>query len=261
MWLNGYAQTVSTDDFLAVPIPILESKELYALNNRYKEEFAVSIVKGKLQINKAAYTSTIEYALRGGKLLGINQGEFGGGLYYKPNDTTVKQLYINGQPRQANTHGDPFRGGLMIPPSNPITQLIKGTILIKTGDIKGIFTYKDSLYTVEGLAHMSSSFGSISKLDIKGDSVTGSRVLQLDDAPMTFDIYKGDIYIITLRRFYIIHNWQLEKLFDNEFWSYLGPNSVAIKDRKHIYVGMRAGYAMIDAENRKIVFYQHKQTK
>ncbi|GAB3909229.1 hypothetical protein [Mucilaginibacter boryungensis] len=258
-WLcgKGYSQTIPLESFKEVTLPVSGSKEIYALNNKPGQEFAVTLVKGKLMITKATYSPVFEYPLPEGRLLGVNQGEWGGGLYYKLNDTTIKDIYVNGDARKANTPGDPFRGGLMIPERNPITKLIKGTFLIKTGNIQKVFNYKDSLYTLEGLAHMGLSFGSISKLDIKGNKITGSLRLKFDDAPFGFAIYKDDIYMATLNRFYVIHNWREELILDHLFWSYLYPNSVAVKDAKHIYVGMRAGYAMIDAENKTVVFYQY----
>lgn len=254
---SGSAQTFSTKDFKKIPLPILESKELYKLNNRSDQAFEVAIVKGKLQITKYIYSATIAYTLPEGKLLGINQGEFGGGLYYKPNDTTLNQLYVNDQSRPLNTKGDSFRGGLMMTRSNPTNKLIKNTFLIKAGNINKIFTYRDSLYTIEGLAHLSLSYGAINKLQIKGDSVKGSLALKFDDAPMQLAIYRDNIYLATLKRFYIIHNWQKELLFDNLFWSYLYVNSIAIKDQQHIYLGMRGGYAMINAKNKTLSFYQY----
>lgn len=258
---NAIAQTFNINDFKKVPLPIRGSEELYKLNNRPDQAFEVAIVKGELQITKSIYSPTIAYTLPEGKLLGINQGEGGGGLYYKPNDTAQKQLYVNGQLRPSNTKGDPFAGGLMIPRSNPIHNLIKNTILIKTGNINKIFTYRDSLYTMEGLAIMGLSYGAINKLQIKGDSVKGSLVLKFDDSPVQLDIYRDIMYIATVTRFYLIHEWQKELLFDNLFWSYLYPNSIAIKDQQHIYIGMRGGYALIDAKNKTLSFYQYKDDK
>ncbi|OKS86061.1 hypothetical protein [Mucilaginibacter polytrichastri] len=243
IWNYSNAQSVNLKDFEEVPLPILESKELYQLNNRLNQEFAVSIVKGQLQINKSVYSPTIEYDLPQGKLLGVNHGEFGGGLYFKPNDTTKKQIYVNVQLHSLNTKADPFLRGLMIPSANPTNKLIKNTILIKNGNINKIFTYKNSLYIMESLAHMGLSYGAIHKLQVGADSIKGSLAIKFDDAPMQLSVYKENLYVATLKRFYIIRNWQKELLLDNLFWSYLYPNSIAVKDEQHIYIGMRGGYA------------------
>ncbi len=256
--LSIKAQNIPLADFFERPIPILGSDELYKLNNRTGQEFKVSLANGKLQIEKFVYTSNLEYSLPEGKLLGINQGEFGGGLYYRPNDTTLNELYVNGQKRTLNIKGDPFSGGLMVLPNNPVNKLIKGAFLIKNGNIEKIFSLNDSLYVMEGLAHMSLHFGAFDKITIKGDTVAGSTILKLDDAPAAFDIYNNVIYVATLSGFYTVHNWKMEMIIDKLFWSFLGPTSVVVKDPQHIYVGMRAGYAIVNVETRKLRFFQYK---
>ncbi len=145
----------------------------------------------------------------------------------------------------------------MVTPTNPITNLLKGTFLVKSGNIKRIFTYKDNIYTMEGLAHLSLNFGEFDQINVWGDSIVSSSVLDFDNSPEAFDIYDDAIYLATSNNFYIVRNWKKELVFKKLFWGDLYPNSVAVKDNHHIYIGMRAGYAMIDADSKEITFYQY----
>lgn len=250
-------QKLSANNFTETGIPKLRSEELNDLNHR-PEEFSVRLENGELKIESAGREpETIEYNLPNGKLLGIDYGEFGGGLYYKPNDTTLRKIYVNGKLRSTDFKGNPFSGGLMASENDPINNRIKGTILLKSGNIKKIFSFQNSLYTMEGLVHLSLSFGEFNQVQIRKDSVYGKLALKLDDSPMAFDIHHDTIYLATNNRFYTIHNWKPTLVIDNLFWKQLHPNSVTVKDSKHVYIGMRAGYAMINTDTRKVTFYKY----
>jgi hypothetical protein len=52
----------------------------------------------------------------------------------------------------------------MVPPTNPIQQRLKGYSLIANGNVVGIFQYKDSLFYLDGLAHMGLVIGKLYSL-------------------------------------------------------------------------------------------------
>ncbi|HJP63652.1 MAG TPA: hypothetical protein VJ844_09435, partial [Mucilaginibacter sp.] len=72
-------------------------------------------------------------------------------------------------------------------------------------------------------------------------------------------IYKDTMFVTTFQSFYIVHQWKKELIFDKTFWYGLYANSIAVLDKKHIYVGMHGGYAEIDLEKRSFAFYKHKE--
>jgi len=220
--LSGCAQTSPLKDFVETPVPQPNSKQLDSL--AYRTDFyPIALVNGKLQLQTyiPAFQAVTKLKLSHGTLIGVNMGEFGGGLYYKPNDTTLKQIYVNGEPRTAKIQADPFRGVLTIV-NNSINDTIKDAILIRTGNGQHILNNKDTIYTIEGAVHKDMRDGSVNQLYFKGDSVADHTILKLDDdAPIAIARYQNDVYMLTLNGLYIIHNWQPQKLLDNAFWARL----------------------------------------
>ncbi len=45
------------------------------------------------------------------------------------------------------------------------------------------------------------------------------------------------------------------------FWAGLYPNSIAVKESAHIYVGMLAGYAVVNTETQQVSFFKFKNLK
>src|SRR6186997_2386997 len=91
-----YGQEYSLKDFEECEIPKINSKEWFALNHLTDKEFVFSLDSGKIQISKYKYLPYTQYDMKCGKLIGVNMGEFGGGLYYKPTDST-KEFFVNGE--------------------------------------------------------------------------------------------------------------------------------------------------------------------
>lgn len=247
-------QVVLLSKFKEIPLPIKESKELYQLNNS-GSDFKVAIVEGELHISKYKYTAVSELRIAEGTLLGINYGEWGGGLFYQPVDTTKSNFFVDG--KAAPIMNDPFRMGLMIRENDPVKKVINGSIQLKNGNIHSLFRYRDSVYTVEGLAHMVTSEGAINKLDYNDGKFTISRKIDLGDAPMAVGESKRGIVIATLNHFYLVNNWKKEAVFKDLFWCLLYPNSVVEADDDILFLGMRGGYSMINLKEGSIKFFQY----
>ncbi|MEO8820097.1 MAG: hypothetical protein ABI374_04585 [Ginsengibacter sp.] len=252
-----YGQNYSLNDFEESPIPKSGSQEWHSLNNATDREFTFSFDSGLLKISKAVYSSHVEYILKNGKLIGVDMGEFGGGLYYKPNDTLQNRIFVNEvdgkniQPR--------WFGGLMVPRSNRIQEVLKNSFLLQSGNIKFIFSFNDSVYSMGGLAHMRFKGGYIFKIRNKGDSFYISHILNLDDAPAAMSIHDDHIYVATSGGFFILDKKLNKKvIFNTIFWEGLYPTSVVVIDDKNIYVTFRGGYAKINSLNKEIHFYKAK---
>lgn len=252
-----YGQNYSLNDFEESRIPKPNSPEWLALANATDKEFTFCLDSGLLKISKAVNTSYVKYNLKNGKLIGIDMGEFGGGLYYKPDDTLQNKIFLNGidakniQPRWSN--------GLMVPRSNPIRKVLKNALLLQSGIIQFIFSFNDSLYLMGGLAHMGFKGGDLFSFRNNEDSFYISHILHLDDAPAAMSIHNEHIYVATSGGFFILDK-QLKKkvIFNNIFWEGLYPISVAVVDNKNIYVTMRGGYAKINSLSKQIHFYKAK---
>jgi len=207
-------------DFVEIVPPKAGSTEWYPLNHS-RNEFAVEIVKGKLEIKKVDEVNQCELNISDGKLVGINRGEWGGTLTFQPTDTT------------------------------------KSNVEIKRGNIKFIFSFKNKIYFIEGLAHMGYSGGAIFELNTTDNKFTYSKLVDFDDAPEAFTIYEDKFLIATHERFYIVNDFKKELILEDTFWSSLYPNSIAVFDDKNVFIGMRSGIVKFDLTTKTLKFYKN----
>jgi hypothetical protein len=255
--LSCYGQTYSQNDFEEIPVPKDRSDEWYKLDTSKDKAFAVSIFKGKLLIHDTTYAPDMIYNLSGGKLLALDIGEWGGELLYKPNDSTKKYYFVNGKSDSISNKYLMIKRFIL--KSNSVNANFKGKqLLIKYGNAHSIFSYKGDLFFTQGLDHMGTDYGALFKLSMKDDSFTFTKILDFDDAPHAVTIYKDLIFLATFRQFYFIDNWKKSLVFDNLFWYGMNPNSIAVIDEEHIYVGMHNGYAKINLTKKELTFFRHK---
>ena len=207
-------------DFVETVPPKAGSDEWYPLNYS-NNEFRVKIIDGKLDIKKVKEANKCDLIITGGTLIGINRGEWGGQLTFKPEDSTKK------------------------------------VVDIKRGNIKFIFTFKNKIYFIEGLAHMGYSGGAIFELNTKNNNFTFTKLVDFDDAPEAFAIYKDKFLIATHENFYIVQDFKKELVFKETFWSSLYPNSIAVLDDKNVFLGIRSGIVKLDLTTKSLKFYKN----
>ena len=249
-----YGQDYSLKDFEECEIPKINSEEWFVFNHLTDKEFVFSLDSGKIQISKSKYVPYTQYDIKSGKLIGVNMGEFGGGLYYKPTDST-KAFFVNGE-NGKDIYPDWLRD-LMVPESNPISKIVKNCNLLQSGNVQFIFTFNDSIYFLGGLAHMGINFGSLFALKCNADSFFISTVLDLDEAPSAMSIHRDFIYLATSKGFYMIDKTLNKKtIFDNLFWYGLYPTSVVVLDEQNVFVTIRGGYVKINPQEKKLKLYK-----
>jgi hypothetical protein len=172
-------------------------------------------------IKKVGEINRCELKIIDGTLVGENNGEWGGQLTFKPKDTTKKALEI------------------------------------KRGNIKFIFSFKNKVYFIEGLAHMSYSEGAIFELNTTNNNFTFTKLIDFDDAPEAFTIYKDKFLIATHKNFYIVEDFKKELVFKEVFWNSLYPNSIAVIDDKNVFLGIRSGIVKLDLTTKTFKFYKN----
>ena len=221
--IKGFEQTNITiaENFIKTIPPKVWSDKWYPLNHSHNE-FGVSVANSKLDIKKVKEVNKCELKMTGGTLIGLNRGEWGGQLTFKPDDTTKK------------------------------------TVDIKRGNIKFIFNFKDKIYFIEGLAHMDYSGGAIFQLNTANNSFTFTKLVDFNDAPEAFTIYNDKFLIATDENFYIVNDFKKELVFKETFWSSLYPNSIAVLDYKNVFLGMRSGIVKLDLSTKTMKFYKYK---
>lgn len=216
----GQTSKIIPKNFVETVPPKAGSKEWYTLNYS-QNEFGVKIVEGKLEIEKVDEINKCEFNLPNGKLVGINRGEWGGKLTFIPADTNKK------------------------------------TVEIKNGNIKFIFTFKEKIYFIEGLAHMGYNGGAIFELNTTNYKFSYTKILDFDDAPEAFTIYQDKLLIATHQNFYEVKDFKKELVFKDTFWSSLYPNSIAVIDNKNVFLGIRSGIVKLDLTDKTLKFYKN----
>lgn len=144
-----------------------------------------------------------------GYIVGLNGGEFGGGLWF---------ISINGKK------------------SYEISSYIR---------IKQIFEFNNKLYVIRGLAHLGSSYGSLFELK-KDKKWKISKNFQLPNAPNFVIIENENILILTSDRLMSFDkNEKLVEILKAPFyWGMYYPSS-AIVESNVIYLAMRKGILKI----------------
>jgi hypothetical protein len=220
--ITALGQSYSEADFKRTKPPLYSTDEWYALNVS-TDEFSVFNKNGQLEITKAGGDTNTQFKLPKGRLIGIDRGEFGGALKYIPNC----------KPKEA--------------------------IQIKSGNVKLIFQYHDSIYFFEGLAHLTINNGALYRLDTANTTFTYTGIVGFEDAPEAFAIYNNQILIASHESFYILHNGlKKEVVLRNTFWRSLYPNSIAVIDEKHVYIGIRSGYVKLNLKTKELTFYKYR---
>ena len=207
--------------FIETQPPPYGSDNWHELNYSLNE-FGVKIVNRALEINKVKESHECELIIPTGKLVGINRGEWGGKLTFIPIDAS------------------------------------KEPVDIKNGNVKFLFQFKDKIYFIEGLAHLSYSGGAIYNLKIIDSVFTYEKVLDFDDSPEAFTIYNDMFLIATHSNFYVIKDFKKELIFKDTFWSSLYPNSIAAFDDKNVFLGIRSGIVKLDLTTKSLIYYKFK---
>ncbi len=221
--LLTYGQTTSIvipKEFVETNPPKVNSPEWFTLNYS-SNNFGVKNLDGRLEIKKVEEINRCDFKLPNGTLTAIDHGEFGGTLTFYPFNSAKK------------------------------------SILIKEGNVNVIFSFKDKIYFIEGLAHGESSVGALYNLDTAEQIFKYQKVLDFEDAPEAFAIFEEKFLIVTHANFYIVKDFQKELIFKDAFWDTLYPNSIAAFNNANIFIGMRGGIVKINLTNRTFRFYKN----
>lgn len=257
LFSKSFGQSLTNDNFVEIEPPIPGTPEWYKLNNNSEKPIKVFISGDtlKVELTKEYYGDT-KYQLTNGLLLSKNGGEFGGGLFYKPLDKKIKRIFINGEVNSELVK--PSNIDLFSPPIKD-TKKEFGYFRLPGGNINSFFKFKDTLFFTNGLAHMGTNVGGLTKIAISGkDKFIFTRVLDLEGAPMTETIINDTLLFITYDGLLVVKDFTKVVNLKKQFWASLYPNSVAYLDERNVFIGMRGCYAKIDLTNNSIKCFKLK---
>jgi hypothetical protein len=149
--------------------------------------------------------------VRNGYLIGVNNGEFGGGLYF---------VSKNGKK------------------SYTIAPYIK---------VRKIFKYNSNIYVSSGLAHLGGNYGKISELKIKKGKWKLINSTKLIGQPTLTFLHNDLVYIITSQ--YVLKlnkemSEYVQVLKAPVYWGVLYPSSTFVS-KKDLFISMRKGIMKI----------------
>lgn len=219
-FLSCVGQIKIPNGFEETKPPKVATDKWFTLNYS-KNEFEVRNVNGQLRVKKVREIDTGRLDISGGHLLGVDQGEFGGCLYFIPTDTTL------------------------------------GKRTIKYGNIKFIFSFNDKIYFIDALAHGDMSRGFLYELDTTKQQFTYKKLIEFEDAPEAYAIFNDKILIASHEGFYIVKNLQKELIIKDAFWDDLYPNSIAAFNDENIFIGLRGGIVKLNLLTKGFIFYQN----
>jgi hypothetical protein len=161
-------------------------------------------------------------AVEDGWLVGFNEGEFGGALYWFSRD---------------GKHSYP----------------------ISNDQIVDFFSLADGIYAIEGLAHLSGSRGSILRITRpkEGAPWRAQSVVALPYAPYAVAVRRDGIALITLSDSLVSVDPELkvETLISDAPWGALYPSSsVLAQDEQKLYIGMRQFVGEFDLKTKTLRF-------
>ena len=217
-------EIIIPNGFVQTEIPKYDSKEWHNANHS-SNEFNVVYNNGKLEVTRLpeyGKFDSCKLELTDGLLIGSDRGEWGGEL-----------LFI----------GDKYK---------KIQRIVEG-------NIKYLFKFQDKIYIIDGLTHMGYNHGDIYELIKKDTTFTYKKVLDFNDAPEAFTIYKNQLLIATYENFYLIKDFKKQLLFKDTFWGSLFPNSIAAIDDRNIFLGIRSGIVKLDLIDKKMFYYKWKE--
>jgi len=216
---DDIAEQLDLFGFSEVPTSYIDSKFWYEAHN--SSPYHVENIKN-LRIHKLKTTvnSDIEFTTGDIKYIGVDNGEFGGALYYKTKNQKRK--------------------------------------LLMEGNINNLIPIGNDLYIIEGLAYLSR--GSVSVIrNYKTPSIP-QIVTLLPDAPEISFIEKEKDYLgnhtITIAGsssfMQIIGDSRLEIYANNTFWGGLYPTSM-VKIGCYYIIGIRSGLAVVELTQGKTI--------
>lgn len=204
-------------------VTIQPTSERLRCANHARDEWRISIEQGAARIEEAARREpdtgpplpfslpndpdfrgrrhTVAFA--GGFLVGFDAGEWGGALFWFSADGSRRQRVVG--------------------------QNVRGLVPIGA----------DAVLSIEGLAHLSLSFGYVHRIERAHGAVTVTRATALPDAPQTYVATADGVYILTTSRLVRLAHDLQQTAVQPVTTPGLYPDSMAIDARGALWIGMR----------------------
>jgi len=187
--------------------------------------------KGKINIYKSYKENCIQTFVidKNGLLIGVDHGEWGGGLIFKYLD-----LFFQNN--------------------------IEEVILNK--NVQFIFKLNNDILVLSGLSHLMTNFGNLYFLEYDKDygKINIKNNIEFNSMPLAYTIHNNKIYIVTLRSMLIINNGKIEYEFKFDGWFLFYFTSIYVKDDE-VIIGAEGFLMIINTKLNEYKLYKinHKE--
>jgi len=184
----------------------------HSIDRRYNIDSA-----GNVTIDKEIFEKDDHiFFVANGKLIGTNNGEWGGQLIFKNDEVEYNIIDDN---------------------------------------ICGITNFKNNLYVLTGLSHMGGNEGNITKINNVNKKWIVEDIVDLETCPEIFLIFENLMYIITFDGLVLFDGIRINKILSNQFWQGLYPETMFI-NTEIIAIGLRGCIVIIDKNTYNIKCYK-----
>jgi hypothetical protein len=197
------------------------SKEFRELPYSFEEGYYEIYNNGTYDIVRFPYSEINKNKILNtmpGSIIGTNVGEWGGELFFR-------SIY----------------GG-------------HETYTIIKDNIVDIFRYKNGIYVLTGLSHLSISKGNIVKLKYTEEKWDVDFIIELDSCPYVKKIFEDYLYIVTSEGITVFDGNDIKEIKKGN-WRYLNPQSIYINN-EIIAIGLKGCIAIINKEDNKIEYFK-----
>jgi hypothetical protein len=193
----------------------LYSREWYKLNRSTRKKYYIDI-NGNITIKREKEVDQYILEHGNGKFVGTNHGEWGGELFYK---------------YKSNEY------------------------IVIDDNICGILNFRNDIYVLTGLSHLSISEGKIIKLKILNGEWVVDITKKLNGCPETFTIYRDKLYIVTFDGITTFDGNNTEEILSGQIWGGLYPQTIYV-NKEMVAIGLRGCIVIINRKNNKIRYYK-----
>lgn len=228
--------------FEEISLEIGFNRRLLAVLN-HADDFSVKLSQDQLIVkrekNRVFNSDTCELKTKQGVFIGVDHGEWGGSLYFYPNE---KNTLEESEPNKKE--GFTF---------------CRNEYLVKEGNTPFIFEFLGKLYFTNGLTHMGFDDGELFELHIVDNNEIFYRLIgDLHSCPSQVLMLDNKVLFVTFKSLILFENNNLTTLIEHSVFSGTYPNSIVSYDEGNIFVGMRGGYLKVDLIANNFIFYKYK---
>jgi len=264
-------QIYRISDFCRTRLPLYNDTDpVYASNCPPTEHYLVSTDENGLLVKiqqEIDHTYECELDVDSGKFIGIDHGEFGGGLFFVPKEIATRLDEIEGFSHDSKMFSLSAIGAeCIIYEEQPYWF----------SNVSSIFRHGDRILYLAGLAHMGTDEGALMEVVTQDGKFVSKLICDLDSCPRVYHICHNKIYIAANSKFvvfdlsrdtvylkmdtsgFIVCTSKTEK---SSSWQSLNSTSVAVLNDANVYIGFNGGIQKLDLYHETESFYVRKEYK